>query len=251
MSAALLAYLAARKRHKKEKKRREIDAVIEALKDEDDKKEDAAAANALAQEKRREESRKEAKQNEERAGEGFIGRWVRRIFEVIGSTGAQTLQYIVMLYCFQALAATIRIAEEFYLDKHLGSMIVGNAFDDHHRTLVDVRTFDHVYKWMSNTMVPALFHNAAEGQAWPDGDGTFSLLGATPYTVDEMVDDANTFSMPQGITIKQVRIYHFSRASLALPVLPPRAPRAPASPCLCRLSLPLWARVVAGAHGQE
>ena len=51
MSAALLAYLAARKRHKQQKKRRDIDAVIDALMDDEDRLDDLAQANALAAQK--------------------------------------------------------------------------------------------------------------------------------------------------------------------------------------------------------
>ena len=58
---------------------------------------------------------------------------------VVGSTYLQTVQYVVMLYCFQSLTSTVRIAEEFYLDKHVGSMMVANTFDEHHRSLRDIR----------------------------------------------------------------------------------------------------------------
>ena len=47
MSAALLAYLAARKRHKAQKKRRDIDEVIEALKDDEDREEDRVLQMSL------------------------------------------------------------------------------------------------------------------------------------------------------------------------------------------------------------
>ena len=206
MSAALLAYLAARKRHKQQKKRRDIDAVIDALKDDEDRLDDLAQANALAAQKQLEAEQRDEQEKEERAREGFVGRWVRRIFAVIGAISVQCVQYIIMLYCFQSLASTIRIQEEFYLDKHVGSMVVTNTFDPQHRTLRDVRRRVDVYAWMYNTLVPVLFHNAPEGQSWPDGDGVFSQLGSTPYSTADMVNEANTFALPYGIVFKQVRM---------------------------------------------
>ena len=110
MSAALLAYLAARKRHKKEKKRREIDALIDALKDDEDRQDDIDERRLSHERKISEELKREASRAEERKREGFLGRWWRRIMSVIGNIGVQTLQYIIMLFCFQSLAFFLRFS---------------------------------------------------------------------------------------------------------------------------------------------
>ena len=61
-----------------------------------------------------------------------------------------------------------------------------------------------VYSWLSHSLVPAAFHNVAVGQTWPDGSGPFSMADATPLSTWDMVEEANIWSMPQGIMLKQV-----------------------------------------------
>jgi hypothetical protein len=50
---------------------------------------------------------------------------------------------------------------------------------------------------------------AAKGcndQAWPDGDGAFHLAGATPKTVQELLDEFNSFDWTEGIELRQARV---------------------------------------------
>ena len=56
MSAALLAYLAARKRHKAVRKRRQIDGIIDALKDDEDREDDRLQSLADANQRQAEVS---------------------------------------------------------------------------------------------------------------------------------------------------------------------------------------------------
>lgn len=207
MSAALLAYLAARKRHKNEKKRRAISSVIDALKDDEDREDERIEAA------RQEEANAEAKMERqrtlqrERANETFMERWFRRVMDFLGQVWLQMLQYIAMLYCFQSLAGTIRLDTEFYFDTYVNSMVVANTFDSRHYNLPKVHKIGDVYGWMENALTPALFHNAPEGQSWPDGDGLFSHVGSTPYSTADMVNEANIFSLPEGIVFKQLRMH--------------------------------------------
>ena len=109
MSAALLAYLAARKRHKKEKKRREIDAVIEALKDDEDREDDRAAAKLLQDTKDKQLAAREESRRQERARETIGGRVCRIIMAVVGSTYLQTVQYVVTVSYTHLTLPTKRI----------------------------------------------------------------------------------------------------------------------------------------------
>jgi hypothetical protein len=54
-------------------------------------------------------------------------------------------------------------------------------------------------------LVPGLFSNADRGEAWPDGEGLFSMEGATPLSTSEVVDATNVVSFADGIVLKQVR----------------------------------------------
>ena len=53
-------------------------------------------------------------------------------------------------------------------------------------------------------LVPGLFSNADVGEAWPDGDGSFHLDGATPYSTADAVDFSNAFHL-DAIVFKQLR----------------------------------------------
>ena len=213
MSAALLAYLAARKRHKAAKKRRDIDAVIDALKDDEDREDDRLAAAQTADAQAEVKRMREATRQRVRARESFAGRWIRRTLEFLNLTGLQFTQYLVMLYVFQSLSGTIRTQNEFYFDMFISSQAVANTYDHRHYSLRKAQTYGDIYKWMENALTPVLFHNAAEGQAWPDGDGLFSQTGATAYSTHDMVDEANIFGKPQGIVFKQLRMHAIDGAS--------------------------------------
>jgi hypothetical protein len=207
MSAALLAYLAARKRHKAARNRRDIDAVIDALKDDEDRAEDKAEAEKEAVRIASAATLREQTLRTKRASETCVARWTRRTLDVLSMTWLQMLQYLVMLYCFQSLSGAIRLPAEFYLDMFVNSMFVANTFDHRHYNLPKVHKTADVYTWMEQAMTAAVFHNAPEGQNWPDGDGPFSHAGSTPYTTSDMVNEANIFALPEGIVFKQLRMH--------------------------------------------
>lgn len=143
MSAALLAYLAARKRHKKARKRRQIDGIIDALKDDEDREVDRLQSLADADQRQAEVSKRERVLREERAKETILQRWIRRLSDIIQATWVQTIQYVIMLVFFQSLTATVRVQEEFYLDSFIGSMLIANSFNAHHHGFRDIRRARH------------------------------------------------------------------------------------------------------------
>ncbi len=53
-------------------------------------------------------------------------------------------------------------------------------------------------------LIPGLFGNAEVGEGWPDGNGHFHLDGNTPYSTDDLLDLANSFSV-YSIVLKQAR----------------------------------------------
>jgi len=136
---------------------------------------------------------------------GPLARCCRRVLDFLDQTWLQTLQYLVFLFVFQSLTGTIRMRAEFYFDKYLTDTFIENTFDSAHNRFEDVRRVSDIWEWTSNVLVAGIFSNADEGEAWPDGDGPFSLQGATPLSTAEVVDQANTISYTQGIIIKQVR----------------------------------------------
>ena len=124
----------------------------------------------------------------------------------LDQTWLQTLQYLVFLFAFQSLTATIRKSDEFYFDKHLTDTFINNPFDADHNRFNDVRRIADIWEWKKNVLIPGLFSNqGGEGESWPDGDGAFSTDGATPYSTYDIVEADNAASVTQGLVIKQAR----------------------------------------------
>lgn len=132
-------------------------------------------------------------------------RVVGKVLGFLDQTWLQTLQYIVFLFAFQSLTGTIRKSEEFYFDKYLTDTFISNPFDADHNRFMDVRRIADIWEWKKNVLVPGLFSHSKTGEYWPDGDGVFSIDGATPYSTYEIVEHDNAVSFAQGIVIKQVR----------------------------------------------
>ena len=153
---------------------------------------DAAARAAVEEEDKEDEKPK-----------GKIRRCLGSVMDFLDQTWLQTLQYILFLYTFQSLVATLRKSEEFYLDKYITDTFITNTFDSNHNTLASIRRVADIWEWTSNVLVPGLFTNADEGEWWPDGDGPFSLQGATPMSTSDMVNEMNSFDWTQGILFKQ------------------------------------------------
>ena len=100
---------------------------------------------------------------------------------------------------------SLRKSEEFYMDKYITDTFISNTFDSNHNTLATIRRVSDIWEWANTVFVPGLFSNADAGEWWPDGDGSFSLQGATPLSTSDMVNEMNAFDWTQGIIFKQAR----------------------------------------------
>ena len=145
------------------------------------------------------------KVEEEEAPKSCPRRTCRWVLDFLDQTWLQTLQYIIFLFAFQSLTGTIRKSEEFYFDKYLTDTFIGNTFDADHNRFLDTRRVADIWEWKRTVLTPGLFSHSRTGEYWPDGDGVFSLEGATPLSTANVVDMDNFFSFTQGIIFKQVR----------------------------------------------
>lgn len=143
-----------------------------------------------------------------------------QIVEFVNGTGVQTVLYFAFVMIFQAMADTIRMPEEFYFDKHVMGRIVENTFDSSHNTYATIRRPADIYEWGNNVLLPGLFANmgpcygyvgdpdhpkTCNDDAWPDGEGSFHMDGATPYSIADLVKSMDRFDWTEGIYIKQIR----------------------------------------------
>ena len=165
---------------------------------------------------------KKQEQNEEEKPKSCPRRAASSILGFLDQTWLQTLQYIIFLFAFQSLTGTIRKSEEFYFDKYLTDTFISNPFDADHNRFMDVRRVADIWEWKKNVLIPGLFSHSATGEFWPDGDGTFSDDGATPFSTYETVEQDNAVSFTQGIVIKQVRSLGHARVrTMLVPAVAP------------------------------
>ena len=155
-----------------------------------------------------------------------IKRRINAAIDVINSTTVQTTLYLIFVIIFQALTACLRRPEEFYLDKYVMDRIVENHFDSSHNTLESVRRTADIYEWGNTVLWPGLFSDlgpcdgdnigkvsgpsgafakSCNDETWPDGDGSFHGSGATPYSLNELVELTDRFDWTEGLLIRQTR----------------------------------------------
>ena len=83
--------------------------------------------------------------------------WYERVLDVLNSLTLQTLLYLAFVFIFQNLANTLRLKEEYYMDKHVMDRFVQNHFDSSHNTFESVRRIADIYEWGNNVLWPGFF----------------------------------------------------------------------------------------------
>ena len=134
-----------------------------------------------------------------------IVRALQCLLDLLNSMAFQTLIYVFFVGIFQLIVLQIRAKEEFFLDKHVMDRIVENHFDSSHNTFQSIRRVADVYEWGNTVLWPGLLGDL-DTQTWPDGDESFHLDGATPYTVAELVERMDQMDWTDGLTIRVGRV---------------------------------------------
>ena len=142
------------------------------------------------------------------------------ILSILDSITVQTILYIAFVYLFQNLTDSMRMTEEYYVDKHVMDRIVENHFDSSHNTFNSIRRTADIWEWGNNVLIPGLFADmgpctaavgslaaakACNDMAWADGEGSFMMDGATPFNIAELVERADYFDWTDGVQIWQTR----------------------------------------------
>ena len=150
-----------------------------------------------------------------------IVRGFNKVMEIVNHTAVQTTLYIVFVYVFQTLAETVRQPKlEFYFDKMIQDTFVENHFDGSHNAFSDVRRLADIWEWGNNVLWPGFFANAGpcgdvgnrngiktcNDDAWPDGEGSFHMDGATPFSIPELVKWMDLNDWTDGVIIKTARV---------------------------------------------
>ena len=164
-------------------------------------------------------------------------RALRAAYAFINTTTVQTLMYFAIVIIFQLLTESLRLREEYYLDKAVNDQLLKNAFDQDLNRFGDIRRVADVYEWGNHVLWPGLLGNmpsncgdiglpgrfrSAEGWAaeptnlshhicitdtLPNGEGKFNDGGgASPPLLSEVVDRMNQLDWTDGLSIFQARV---------------------------------------------
>ena len=148
-------------------------------------------------------------------------RYTMAVVDFCNSTTVQTLLYAAFVFVFQMLTETLRNPKlEFYFDTHISDTIMENHFDSSHNVFEDIRRIADIYEWGNYVLWPGLLgnmgpfedsvgrpgeHVGQTGLSWPDGDGSFHGVGATAFTVGELVERMDQLDWSDGVYLRQAR----------------------------------------------
>jgi hypothetical protein len=109
--------------------------------------------------------------------------------------------------------------------------LISNHFDQNHNYFGTTRRVPDVWEWGNNVLWPGLFGDIGPcgtspgsrsdpktciDNVWPDGEGEFSTVGATPFTVPELVERMDAFDWTDGMLIRVSRAPSDNCAVLSL-----------------------------------
>ena len=168
-------------------------------------------------------------------------RYTMAVVDFCNSTTVQTLLYAAFVFVFQMLTETLRNPKlEFYFDTHISDTIMENHFDSSHNVFEDIRRIADIYEWGNYVLWPGLLgnmgpfedsvgrpgeHVGQTGLSWPDGDGSFHGVGATAFTVGELVERMDQLDWSDGVYLRQAR--PTLALTLALTLTPTLTPAQP------------------------
>lgn len=149
------------------------------------------------------------------APKSLLLRLVYGFYDLINTMAVQTTLYLAVVVTFQLLTDTMRVKEEFYLDKHIADTFIDNPFNELITdNFLGIRRHSDIWLWGNTVLWPGLlgngetvcnggdvgapgvFRSAEDGPAttwagcndhvWPDGLGEFNTVDGTAWTVGEL-----------------------------------------------------------------
>ena len=152
----------------------------------------------------------------------LVVRGLNKLLDIVNSTAVQTIMYIAFVYIFQTIAEAVRLPKlEYYFNKQIVDVFLDNHFDGSHNAFNDIRRVADIWEWGNTVLWSGFYSNGGpctadigdrfgvkgcNDDAWPDGEGSFHLDGATPYTVPELVRRMDLIDWTDGVVIKTARV---------------------------------------------
>jgi hypothetical protein len=144
----------------------------------------------------------------------FVMRWithhpahpVTKLISISQRRDVQLLLYMLFVGCFQSMLGSLTDYASYRMTKQLSDEHIFNTFDSAQYSLMRISRAKDFWDWGTGAFIPGVFSNeAAAGEHWVDGNGPFSEIGATPYSVADLrMQGAQLFPLG-GIQLRQIR----------------------------------------------
>lgn len=93
------------------------------------------------------------------------GRMFCAITDFFSTTAVQTLMYMAFVGVFQMLTESLRLKEEFFLDKMIVDTFIENHFDSNHNSWESIRRIPDLWEWGNHVLWPGLC-NSTRTRTW-------------------------------------------------------------------------------------
>ena len=156
-------------------------------------------------------------------------------YKLASTTTTQTILYVGFVSTtFFFLTGTLRVKEEYFLDKSMNDMFFSNVFDRDLNRFPQIRRAADIYEWGNQVLWPGLLGNGGPSCAnvgtasffrsadpnppsrdwsgicnddtYSDGEGEFGRVGATAVTVNDAARRMNQVDWTAGVKIFQARV---------------------------------------------
>jgi len=173
------------------------------------------------------------------------------IYSLVNTTACQTMLYLAFVIVFQLLTETLRLKEEYYLDKMFSETFLKPDVEIETQgvTFESIRRPADFYEFMNHIFIAGLMSNAGpfcgdvgppgsfrswsllgsadlvgfkggcNDDTWPDGQGAFSHAGASGWLVNEYAERMDQFDWTEGIVITQARVNSLPASQCHSPIL--------------------------------
>lgn len=139
--------------------------------------------------------------------------FVIKIKRVIAGRWFQLVLYFLQVSFLIALGFAVRSSTQYYLSRNVVALYIEGGWNDDHEIMADVRTPADLWEWGIACVIPSIFSNTDNAEAWPDGETTwpdgdveFSEDGATPYTVSQLQEVYATMHTEMSLQIVRSKV---------------------------------------------
>ena len=111
---------------------------------------------------------------------GSLLRRAGQVLDFLNTTSVQTVLYLAFVFIFQQLVQSLRVTEEFYLDRAWSAQFVDTLFDGEDTHFAMINSVPQIYDWGNNVLFRGLFGSMKPACGDVGPAGAFNSAAAWP-----------------------------------------------------------------------